>query len=173
MHHAPLFQEKYRIPSARLAAYDYRSSGFYFVTWKVKGNARVLGHIKNGHVHLSFLGKIATSEIYETMVVRPGIYIDEMVVMPDHVHVLFEFVRDVSMDSETAQRAVSTKMPRVLHSNSLGSIVGQIKSKITKRIRCISSLFFWQDRFHDHIVRSCEIERIRRYIRNNPRHHTI
>lgn len=170
MKNAPLFQQRYRIPSTRLSARDYRSSGFYFVTWKVKDNVRVLGYLKNGFVHLSILGKIAASEIYETMIIRPGIYIDEMVIMPDHVHVLFEFARDVSM-YETAQRAVSTRM--ILQSNSLGSIVGQIKSKITKRIRYISSSFSWQDRFHDHIARSCEIERIRRYIRNNPRRHLV
>lgn len=104
-----LFREKYRIPSSRLLGWDYRSSGFYFVTWKVRHNAPTLGKIVRGLMHHSILGKIVLDEIYETMVIRPGVYIDEIAVMPDHVHVLFAFDRNVTANVETALRAVSTK----------------------------------------------------------------
>ncbi len=165
MYHAKLFSEKYRISTVRLASHDYRSSGFYFVTWNVKNRLTVLGDIQKGVVHLSKCGKIVMSEIYETMILRPDIHIDTVVVMPDHVHVLFDFWYG-NANVETARRAVSTKS--ILHPNSLGSIVGQIKLQSTKRIRKFSSGFSWQERFYDRIVRSDELHRIRAYIQNNP-----
>ncbi|NBS67899.1 hypothetical protein EBT31_03160 [bacterium] len=128
-------------------------------------------------MHHSILGKIVLDEMYETMVIRPGVYIDEIAVMSDHVHVLFAFDCNVTVNVETALRAVSTKtrsyihFPSILFADSLGSIVGQIKSKTTRRIRKIIPEFSWQGRFHDRVVRFSELDHIRKYIRNNSRYH--
>jgi REP element-mobilizing transposase RayT len=66
---------------------------------------------------------------------------------------------------ETPRRGVSTLKP-----DSLGSIIGQFKSKSTKRVRAMGYCDFgWQPRFYDHIIRDeADLQRIRRYIQANP-----
>lgn len=56
-------------------------------------------------------------------------------------------------------------------SDTVGMIVGHIKSACTKRIRALGHIdFAWQALFHDRIIRDArEWERIAAYIHNNPR----
>jgi len=54
-------------------------------------------------------------------------------------------------------------------SGSLSSIVRSYKSAVTKNLHTMEPGFSWQPRFYDHIIRSDrELNRIRRYIINNP-----
>lgn len=54
-------------------------------------------------------------------------------------------------------------------SRSLSSIVRSYKSAVTKNLHTMEHGFSWQPRFYDHIIRSDrELNRIRRYIINNP-----
>jgi putative transposase len=74
---------------------------------------------------------------------------------------------------ETLRRGVSKPNAAAYmawKSDSLGSIIGQFKSKSTKRIRGAGYCdFAWQMRFYDHIIRdNDDLERVRRYIRENP-----
>jgi len=52
----------------------------------------------------------------------------------------------------------------------LGSIIGQYKSIVTKRInRELKINFHWQSRYFDHIIRTePSYLEIKQYIRNNP-----
>jgi hypothetical protein len=46
----PLFRNRYRIPSARLAGWDYRQSGMYFVTVCVNADSTPIDRLRNiGH----------------------------------------------------------------------------------------------------------------------------
>ena len=56
---APLFKNKYRIPSARLPGWDYTNPGGYFVTICTKDREQYFGSVKNGIMHLNAAGKIA------------------------------------------------------------------------------------------------------------------
>jgi REP element-mobilizing transposase RayT len=60
-----------------------------------------------------------------------------------------------------------------LQPNSLGSIIGQYKSVVTKRIRRMGmSEFQWQSNYYDRIIRSKpELIAIRKYILENPLDH--
>jgi putative transposase len=56
--------------------------------------------------------------------------------------------------------------------HSIGTIVGQFKSIVTKRVRIItgSDIQIWQRNFHDRIIRDQEeLEYYREYIRDNPK----
>jgi hypothetical protein len=57
-------------------------------------------------------------------------------------------------------------------SGSLGAMIGQFKSRSTKRIWAIHSAgrsVIWQRNYYEHIIRSeAELAEIRRYILNNP-----
>lgn len=174
-----LFKNRYRVESARLPHFDYSSSGRYFVTICTNNKACHFGDVVNGEMCLSSIGEIVADEWQNTPKVRPNVILDSWVVMPNHVHgiiVIDEMkIRDVTpghgnVSVETTHRVVSTKTKTTLQRNSLGAIIGQFKSKCTKRIHAAGFLdFSWQARFFDHIVRNgSDLDRIRQYILENP-----
>ena len=143
------FRNRYRIPSARLTAWDYRQPGMYFVTICTYGRDACLGEVEGGEVRLSPYGEIVAREWQRIPGRHPQVKLDTWIVMPDHLHgiLLFE----------------SASVP-------LGTAVGQFKSKSTKAIRGFGYRGFdWQERFHDHIIENLkELERVRTYIHQNP-----
>lgn len=53
-------------------------------------------------------------------------------------------------------------------SGSISTILRSYKSVVTKHAHCIHANFYWQERFHDHIIQNSEsFERIQSYIENN------
>lgn len=70
------FQNKYRIPSARLQNWNYGSAGFYFVTICTKNREHYFGEIENGKMKLSELGKIVASEWIKTPEIRPDMKLE-------------------------------------------------------------------------------------------------
>jgi hypothetical protein len=74
------------------------------------------------------------------------------------------------LSQTTKQPGKKGSHPTNWKSGVLGAIIGQFKIVVTKRIRKDGYPGFrWQYRFHDHIVRNDqELQRIRKYIRNNP-----
>jgi putative transposase len=68
----------------------------------------------------------------------------------------------------TQDQRPDTSCPRA---QSLGTVIGQFKSDVTKRIwwNLKWPEFAWQPRFHDVILRKpADLERLRAYIRDNP-----
>lgn len=53
------FNNKYRIPSARLKDWDYRNHAAYFITICTKSSQHFFGDIQNGEMQLSAIGQIA------------------------------------------------------------------------------------------------------------------
>lgn len=87
-----LFNNKYRIPSARLQNWNYASEAMYFVTICTKNMKNYFGEI-NGSMQIKTLqatkmGEIACSEWYRTLELRPDMNLElgEFVVMPNHIH---------------------------------------------------------------------------------------
>ena len=176
-----LFKNNYRVESARLKGWDYASAGAYFVTFCTASRQPWLGEVSGNDVRLSPLGEIVADEWLRTPLVRPHIELDQWIIMPDHVHGIIvitpvEASRGVETSRdmiETSRRDVSTipTTPR-LQPNSLGAIIGQIKSLCTKRIWAAGFRDFrWQTRFYDRIIRDDQaLEHIRAYIVDNPVH---
>jgi len=150
---APLFRNRYRIPSSRLKGWDYRRPGTYFVTICVLGRERCLSEIIDGEVVLSAQGEIVAREWLRLPVTYPRAKLDAWIIMPDHFHGL------LILEPEAGEAA------------SLGTIIGDFKSRATKDIRMSGRRHFaWQERFDDHVVTNLkELERIRDYIRQNPK----
>ncbi|SMG51636.1 hypothetical protein SAMN05661096_03795 [Marivirga sericea] len=65
------FKNKYRIESARLQNWDYRSKAKYFVTICTKTRECFFGKIRNGEMLLNDVGKIVESEWVKTFELRP------------------------------------------------------------------------------------------------------
>ena len=186
------FQHRYRIESTRLKGWDY-TAGWYFVTICTHQRRCFFGEVSDDIVCLSPIGRIVAEEWERTAIVRPYVWLDGWVLMPDHFHGIIA-IDDVETaqrddvetaqrddvetaqcddvetaqrdDVETARRVVST-----LRARSLGAIIGQFKSVATKRIWAAGWRdFAWQTRFHDRIIRDqAGLDAVRRYIANNPR----
>ena len=153
-HPAPLFRNRYRVPSARLPGWDYRWAGMYFVTICTERRDRCLGEVTGGEVSRSPYGEVVAREWQRIPGRYPRVRLDTWIVMPDHLHGILILE---PAPEETAA--------------SLGIIMGTFKSKATKSIRAMGYRSFdWQDRFHDHILKNVqELEQARTYIRENPR----
>ena len=80
------FQGKYRIPSARLASWDYGSNAAYFVTLCAHDRANVFGKIIGGRIDLTPLGQAATDCWCAIPDHFPFVVLDAFVVMPNHMH---------------------------------------------------------------------------------------
>ena len=83
---ADKFQNKYRIPSARLQHWDYGWDAAYFVTICTKDRECFFGEIENGLMNLSKIGVIADVLWYEIKNHATNIELGEFVVMPNHIH---------------------------------------------------------------------------------------
>ena len=79
------YQNKYRIPSARLQNWDYRWAGAYFITICTQNRAHYFGEIENGDMKLSSVGTIADVLWHEIKNHAKNIELDAFVVMPNHV----------------------------------------------------------------------------------------
>ena len=84
------FQNKYRIPTARLKNWDYGSDAMYFVTICTAHRECYFGNIVNGEMVLSELGKIVEPEWLKTFEMRRdmNLQMGEYVVMPNHFHAI-------------------------------------------------------------------------------------
>ncbi len=84
----PLFNNKYRIPSARLQGWNYANAAMYFVTICTRNREHYFGEIVDSVLQSTEIGKFAHDEWYNTAALRPDMHLElgEFVVMPNHVH---------------------------------------------------------------------------------------
>jgi len=162
------FRGKYRIPSARWAAWDYGSNAAYFITICVANRAHDFGEIKDGEMSLSALGQSAMDCWNEIPAHFPFVELGESVVMPNHVHGIIVIDKPVETQNIASLRHKPTNRfgPQ---SQNLASIVRGYKIGVTKFARQNNLPFGWQARYHDHVIRNAgEYERIQQYILANP-----
>lgn len=159
--------------TTRMYGIDYSNAGFYFITICTQGRKRLFGHVGNGEMRLNNLGRIVSDEWEHTFVVRPYVQRDEFVVMPDHMHMIVHISDGNHFDDALHQTVGATRRvaPTGPPKQSIGAIVGQFKSKATKRIHFFApDINVWQRNFHDRILRDPEeLEYYRMYIRENPK----
>mgnify|MGYP002778306109 FL=1 len=147
----------------RLPSYDYREGGAYFVTICTFERRCVFGEIRNGVMGLNRFGCIVWNEWKLLSERRPYIILDEMIVMPNHVHLI------LFLQNETSLLEVAST--RQANAGSLGDIMRGFKSGVSREIarQRGQRTNVWQQRFHDRVIRDeRELENIRRYIQNNP-----
>jgi REP element-mobilizing transposase RayT len=162
--------EKHHRRSIRLKDYDYSQSGAYFITICTHNRECLFGEIVNVGMILNEFGKIAWEEWDNNAKIRKNLVQDEYVVMPNHVHGIL-FILDEN-DIGATRRVAPTERLSGLASGSIGAIIGQFKSIVTKRVNSIRGtpgLDIWQRNYHEHVIRDeDELLEIREYIANNP-----
>ncbi len=172
------FKNKYRIPSARLASWNYGWPGSYFITICTKNRKHLFGEIINHEMYLNDVGIIADKCWAEIPDHFQHTTLGEFVIMPNHVHGIIIIDTD-GADVETGHALSlprTSRTPGTPHfrfqnpgKNTISAMVGSFKSAVTKLSRPMNKNFGWQTRFHDHIIRSHEeYLRISNYILNNP-----
>lgn len=156
--------------SIRLPTYDYAQAGAYFVTVCAHQKARVFGEIANDVMRLNAWGEVVREEWLRTAEVRRDVELDAFVVMPNHFHGIIILSGAVGATRRVAPTRSHATGPK---SKSLGAILAQFKSMVTKRIttsRQTSGIPVWQRNYYEHIIRSeRELHQIRQYIADNPR----
>ena len=165
-----LFKNKYRIESIRLKEWDYRNSGYYFVTICTKNREPYFGHIVKGNMILSPVGEIAAQCWREIPKHHAGVQLDEFVIMPNHAHGIVVICSPVGTLHATSPQGKSTMSEISPKAGSLGVIIRSYKSAVT-RLAGLAGFkeFAWQSRYHDHIIRDeRSLHRIRHYLVNNP-----
>ncbi len=149
--------------SLRLSGYDYSLAGGYFVRLCSAGRCSLFGRLVGGKIELSEIGKIVAEEWQRLPRRFPGLELGEFVLMPDHLHGILLFVED---------RKIKPPGRSGPQAGSLGAIIGQFKSQVTKRVWSFagsSHAAVWQRNYYEHIIRDeADWVRIHEYIRGNP-----
>ncbi len=108
------FQDKYRIPSARLQNWDYGENGAYFITLCTKNMACYFGDVETrliASVHdddskckmkLNELGKIAHRNWEDIPNQFPYIELGNFVIMPNHIHGIL-IINKMKLPSDTVE----------------------------------------------------------------------
>lgn len=109
-----LFKNKYRIQTARLRGWDYSSSVWYFVTICTRNRVCYFGDVLRDNdgkysVALSDIGKIVRDELLKTPKIRLNVWLDEWIIMPNHIHAIF--VIENGRDALNASQAHSGQAP--------------------------------------------------------------
>lgn len=84
------FKGKYRIESNRLRGWDYSSDALYFITFNNADRECYFGEIHNGEMILNDFGKIANDEWLKSFEMRQELFLDEYIIMPNHIHAIIK-----------------------------------------------------------------------------------
>ncbi|MGD0828546.1 MAG: transposase [Desulfobaccales bacterium] len=161
---------KSRRKITRLPGFDYAQEGAYFITICTHNRLCLLGEVIHQEMRLNAWGRAIESEWLQTAKLRPYVSLDYYVIMPNHFHAVF-FLQN---HERATQRVAPTKekFPSGPAPWSVGAIVAQFKSQVTKPIKSsgrIPNSCLWQRNYYEHVVRDeDDLNRIRQYIEDNP-----
>lgn len=123
-------------------------------------------------MRLNALGALVKEEWQRTADVRNEVELDAFTVMPNHLHGIIVIYQSENPDWSPPLNDLRRQQSPTLLSGSLGAIVGQFKSTVTRRARTqslISNSPLWQRSFYEHVIRNEEsLNDIRKYIVVNP-----
>jgi len=171
--------------SIRLKDYDYSQAGAYFVTICAWQRDCLFGEIVHGEMMLNDMGRIVVDEWEKTARMRSNVELDVFSVMPNHFHAIF-LIHDnvgatpVARPGAIGNNVVVTHINRATHrvaptgpaSGSIGAVMAQFKSIVTKRINALRNnpgCPVWQRSYYERVIRNeNELSRAREYIVNNP-----
>ena len=191
------YQNKYRIPSARLQGYDYGQNGAYFITICTKNRMHYFGEIITSSdgietqniasgsetqniapgsetqniasLQMTPIGIIANEYWSKIPEHFPFVKLDEFVVMPNHVHGILVISKETHNNASLQRTGYVNKFGP--QSGNISSVIRGYKSAVKSFATKNNIAFAWQPRFYDRIIRDeDEMNRIRKYIVENPDH---
>lgn len=154
----------YRSPSNRAQWWDYSNNGTYFITICTKNRINYFGTILQGETILNSLGQSVLRCWNDIPIYHPYVILDTFIIMPNHIHGILHINNINTFDNNC-----TLKKECKVNSGSLGSIVRGFKVGVKKEAYRLNIPFFWQPRYHDHIIRTAESYiKIANYIIMNP-----
>lgn len=176
------FQNKYRIPSARLQNWDYGANGAYFITICTREMKHLFGEVVDKKTNLNALGALAEKYWVEIEKQFPYIELGNFQIMPNHMHGILIIDKScISIHNPVQTRLIASlqsESPEIggfagennpMLCENISRIIRWYKGRCTFEMRKIDKEFEWHSRFHDHIIRNeVSFERIQNYIEDNP-----
>jgi putative transposase len=179
--------QKHHRRSIRLPNYDYSEPGAHYVTIVAWHRGCLFGEVVNGEMKLNNVGEIVQLEWLELPKRLRFIELGVFVVMPNHFHAILIFHESVgatrqglidarlgkaSLSYLTADGIDGSPLPHGPNPASLGAIMAQFKSRVTKRLWKIPSLKgtpIWQRNYYEHVIRNeQDLQNKTDYIQANP-----
>jgi REP element-mobilizing transposase RayT len=71
-----------------MSQWDYSENGMYFITIVCNNRINWFGKIENCKMILSNFGKIVNDEWMKSFEIRNELFLDEYIIMPDHLHAI-------------------------------------------------------------------------------------
>jgi len=155
-------KKNFRRRSIRLPEYDYSKEGSYFITICSFNKEQVFGRISNGKIMLSKIGKLVEKHLKEIPDHFNDVFIDEYVIMPNHIHMIISIVG--VQNFEPLRNQFQKVIPK-----SISTIIRAYKASVTKWCKSNGhNGTIWQRNYFEHIIRNEEdLFRIKEYIQNN------
>jgi putative transposase len=191
-----LFRNKYRIPSARAAWWDYGDCGAYFVTICTKNKTHFFGEITHAQFSATPIGQLASTLWQEIPQRFAYARLGAFVVMPNHVHGIIIIEKSLPVetrliasegreeiieidppikispttsDTQPQKRGGVTGKKNPMLLENLSRILRWYTGRISFEAHKFRPDFGWQPRFHDHIIRTdSSYQAISEYIVTNP-----
>lgn len=155
----------------RLSYWHYAQRRAYFITINTASRWRFFGEFEGTKFTLSPSGLLAKKIWEEIPGQFPYIQLDELVIMPDHLHGILIIISKINVfkgnDADLKRGGITGLHNPMLHDN-ISRVIRWFKGKSTFEIRKLREDFKWQNRFHDRILRKSELEPTRNYIHSNP-----
>ena len=166
-----LYNNTYRIPSARAQWHDY-NGGYYFITICTDKREHFFGEISSGKISMSELGVYTESYIDYLNSKYDDFKILSHVIMPNHVHLIIRVTyRNKNKENQTDNNNIEVNEMMKDISKQCGRlsyIIGIFKRSVSNFAKKNNIHFAWQTRFHDRIIRNYnEFIEIHNYIQNN------
>ena len=167
---------RYHRRSVRLPAYDYAQAGAYFVTVCTQNRECAFGEVVDGEMVLNEPGRMVETVWRELPQHYPGVEVDTLVDMPNHVHGIIMLV---GAGPRACPDRVSGQPRGVAPTGtmSLPDVVHRFKSLTTARYRrgVLQDRWLpfprrlWQRNYYERVIRNDEeLNHVRQYIVDNP-----
>ena len=162
----------------RLKDYDYSQNGMYFITICTQDKKKILGKIitnavgNDALVVPSKIGQIIIECWNNIQELNKNIYINEFIVMPNHIHGIIE-IRNQKETNSNVEKKYGFEVEERRGRRSLQSVIKDFKSVTTRRYNEIvnekNKNMLWQKSYYEHVIRNeKEYYEIVKYIKNNP-----
>lgn len=146
--------------TTRLREYDYGEAGAYFLTLCTENRKNILSKIVgagSSRPQLLLNGAVVEKWIKRIPQKYNGVFVDNYVIMPNHIHLLLSIVKSDGRENP---------------SPTISQVVGWLKYQVTKEIDESSTLKgkkIFQRSFFDHIIRGYkDYKETYDYIEENP-----
>ncbi|MCK9167941.1 MAG: hypothetical protein EOL88_04340 [Bacteroidia bacterium] len=178
------FAGKYWSESHRLRGWNYSRNGNYFITINAKYSRCWFGEIKNGVMINNAFGQIVEEQWLQSFSMRPDLYLDTWVLMPNHLHAIIFINSAIERGNcmggfilNNEEKNPVLQRPK----NSISSFMAGFKSASMARIddyidqqglqvpKFNRNNKLWHHSYYDTVIKAeDDLVRIRKYIKDNP-----